>query len=718
MLDQPRRLAFKSPLLLPAFCVLIAIPAAEGSLLAGISLLILLASTVLLQGIRGGIMALSLALLIGGLHFHRISTQTQWTEKLSSHDLITFQGSLIRHNSRSLFVEGLPAPSPSNSSPALLEIKLPYKHPPLVLGREYRFSLKQQPPAPPPNPGEFDSAQWKYRMGISGSWELIHFQETGKGNIRSRILALSDTWTNYLLNRFNKGFPADSTGGEVTKSLVLGAKKEASPQTIDAFRLSGLLHIFAVSGLHVAIIALLFTPILFFLKVRPIPFAVIMGVLLLLYDFSTGLSISANRATLMILLYMGAFACFRQSHPANRLAFTAIALLAWDSRCIFQLSFQLSFAVFAIVVMAVHSAHYLYSFFSIDPFIPPGFYTLKERVLSRLSKGVITTLWVSACSWVTASLILYPHIHYITPYSPVANTLLSPLVPLVMAGGLLCLILGEIPFLGSILFSVTRTLAALLFYGAELAADLPGSTFSLAPPPSPGQLRIYSTYGENYAAVMGHPSILIESGSEASARNIIFPSLKKEGYSPKLLAISHFHKNQAEGMKFLHKREQFQYIIAPPPLAPGSSKYPLPATNMPPVQVNDKFDNGNGGVLTILDNPTGENMFSKSADDTTLILLWEYKNHRVLFLSDAGYNAEQRLKERFPELRADIIIIGESRSDLPVSKEYLHSLQPRLIVHGKKTHPGFFDKDSNTRPVYSLPLSGSLSINLDNTLEL
>ena len=230
-----------------------------------------------------------------------------------------------------------------------------------------------------------------------------------------------------------------------------------------------------------------------------------------------------------------------------------------------------------------------------------------------------------------------------------------------------------------------------------------------SPPPPASQISIYSTYGGNYTAVMGNPAVLVESGSEASARNIIFPALKKEGYAPKTLAISHFHKNQAEGAEFLHKRERFSLIIAPPSNSPGAKKYPFLHGKSPTLYRGMQWVDKNGNTLTLLDCPDSYSPPSKSADDNVLVFLWEQSGQRVLFLSDAGYKTEQRLRLHYPSLQADIVVVGVNISDLPISDEYISSLKPKLVVLANRK---LRSSNGITCDYHSLKEQGFLKINI------
>lgn len=665
MMDGIRSALYRTPLLLPCLAALSAITVADGSLSFCFLLFPALILCFLLQGKKAGLIALALCLTAGSLHYSRVIHQQEATAAWRPGTPVSFSGSVTGTSGKSVFVQGFPE-NEECTKPVKIEISLP-KGISIQTGKKYLFHGIAQPLDKRANPGEFDRASWLKRMGVSASIKAIKASPQGKGNLKSRFLRASQDWNRVLSSRLDKGLPPNSPEAEVLKSLLLGARQEASQETIEPFRRSGLLHIFAVSGLHVGLVALLITPLLSLLRLRPALFACILSLVLFAYDFSTGLSVSANRATLMIIIYVAGWAGNRQSTPANRLALAALVILLLDSQALFQMGFQLSFLVFGSVIAASSSIEKITSRLGADPYIPDILLTRREKLSASLKKNILALLFISFSAWVTASLILIPSTHYVSTYAPLANTLLTIPVTLLMGAGMLCLALGWLPVVGPLLFKITEALSCLLLGTAQFFAGLPGSFVSLTPPPPPGRISIYSLYGSHYSAIAGNPSVLFEAGSTAAARGIITPALFNEGFSPSLLCVSHYHKAQSEGAEYLINTWRIpQYI------SPRTEKKP---------HRNQQWSNGTGGTLTLLDAPATTDRQLGGEDELAWIFLWEYKQKKILFLGDAGFSAEQRLRKHYPDLRANIVVLGTHALDLPISREFLLSLTPEWIVY-------------------------------------
>lgn len=148
--------------------------------------------------------------------------------------------------------------------------------------------------------------------------------------------------------------------------ILLGDKSQFSTEMIQNFRMAGMSHLLAVSGLHVGIIMsiifVIFKPIEWLvLSLTTIPalncrigsptvtyilgnvtrFSVILFTSL--YVFWIGAPPSAVRATLMLSLCLVGWMFRRPASTERCLLFAALLLLAWDPWNITQVGFQLSF---------------------------------------------------------------------------------------------------------------------------------------------------------------------------------------------------------------------------------------------------------------------------------------------------------------------------------------------------------------------------------------
>lgn len=144
-------------------------------------------------------------------------------------------------------------------------------------------------------------------------------------------------------------------GAALAAALITGSKDMIDEGTNDYFVNSGSIHVLAVSGLHVGIIALL----VLFIKKRLFPnwkmYSVKSGLLLFLALFLfaeiSGGAPPVKRAIVMALIYYLGRLTSRKSHPLNMLAVSALYFMIVNPMIIYSVSFQLSYlAVLGIVL--------------------------------------------------------------------------------------------------------------------------------------------------------------------------------------------------------------------------------------------------------------------------------------------------------------------------------------------------------------------------------
>jgi ComEC/Rec2-related protein len=162
---------------------------------------------------------------------------------------------------------------------------------------------------------------------------------------------------------------AESLGLAIVKSGVNGSTTAFLLATIagddlyldpwlrDGFRANGLAHILALSGLHVGIIVLLVSLVLYPLKCLPRGWYVFYPLLILAvftYAVVVGMTPSVARAMVMAVIFMLAKMSNHRPAPANSLCVTIVLWLVINPFWLFSPGFQLSiFAVIAILSCGV-----------------------------------------------------------------------------------------------------------------------------------------------------------------------------------------------------------------------------------------------------------------------------------------------------------------------------------------------------------------------------
>jgi competence protein ComEC len=191
-------------------------------------------------------------------------------------------------------------------------------------------------------PNNFNFSKYLSRRNVASRLIINTYVETTDGYNLSR--KIEDKIDNSSLSDLSKG---------LFKALVLGRKEGLPDELLDSFSDSGIMHLLALSGLHIGIL----TIILMFL-LKPIKLlrrgklirSIMVVLLLWNYAYITGFSPSIIRATIMFSIIVIGHGMRREVNIFNSLAIAALVLLIINPNFLFDVGFQLSFsAVIGIV---------------------------------------------------------------------------------------------------------------------------------------------------------------------------------------------------------------------------------------------------------------------------------------------------------------------------------------------------------------------------------
>lgn len=213
---------------------------------------------------------------------------------------------------------------------------------------------------PPQNPGEFDYRRFLeiHNVYRQCSVDKAHWMPLNR-NSGNFIMRSSCDLRDRLLNVMRSANIKDDEFA-VGAALMLGYSDKLDAEILAAYSGTGALHVLSVSGLHVAIVYIVFNWLLFFLdKVRRgnIIKAVILILLLWFYSALTGLSPSVLRAAAMFSFIIIAKTFDRHTNIYNTLAASAFVLLAFNPFLIMDVGFQLSYIAVAGIVFIQPKVH-------------------------------------------------------------------------------------------------------------------------------------------------------------------------------------------------------------------------------------------------------------------------------------------------------------------------------------------------------------------------
>lgn len=138
----------------------------------------------------------------------------------------------------------------------------------------------------------------------------------------------------------------------VARALLRGDTDEMG-EAIDFYRLSGIAHVFAVSGMHVGLVFAAFTMIFKPIRVRKIYKSLAISCLLFVYAYLCGMTASSVRAAVMCSVAALVGSVGEKKDRVNAIAFAFIVVLVLNPFDLFRAGFVLSFAVsFAIILFS------------------------------------------------------------------------------------------------------------------------------------------------------------------------------------------------------------------------------------------------------------------------------------------------------------------------------------------------------------------------------
>ncbi|MDE7153001.1 MAG: ComEC/Rec2 family competence protein [Muribaculaceae bacterium] len=240
-------------------------------------------------------------------------------------------------------------------------------------------------------------------------------------------------------------------------AALLGEGEWVSDSDRKLYAATGMSHILALSGAHVAII-------LSMLMIALVPFSamrlhrtrsLIIMVLLWCYVVMTGGAASVTRAVIMSSMLLGARMIGRPYSGMNALCMVAILILLFTPDALFQPGFQLSFIAVASIALLS------------EP--------LNPLPKSRWRKPLMWIITPVAATLGTLGPMLY-HFHLFPIYFIITSPVATLLLTLVLAGGIILIACGLANIPSTPVTGITDTLFDITHHYLGIAETLPEST--------------------------------------------------------------------------------------------------------------------------------------------------------------------------------------------------------------------------------------------------
>lgn len=577
-------------------------------------------------------------------------------------------------------------------------------HTPLPDAGTYEIAGRLRLARAPTNPGQFDSAAYALRQGFVAEVDVrtVRLVEVDPLPLKTWLLQAAERSRTWIEQQLAAGIEDDEQVLALVSGMVLGVTDETSAELQRPFRNSGTLHVFSVSGFHVALISGIGWAFLHFLGVRRSVALMILVPGVFAYAFITGWRPAAARAAIMISVVLAAAILDRKSRIQNSLGAAVLILLAADTHPLFTAGFQLSFGVLlAIALLGVPLLGLCRPWTGLDPFLPVQVASWRQQKWSWLKTWVAGSMCTSLAATAGSLPLTLWHFGLVTPVAIVANCLLILLASFVLAIACVSLLLAVL-HLGNLVVITNNAnwlFARLMYLGAAFFADLPGAWFAwqtshATSDPEAAQVTVcHLPYGEAAIHLQdGQDHWLIDSGTRRSFGRVVQPLLQLRGTeSLGGLVLTHSDIDHVGGAvrAFTEHECRLAYLSVLEPWSHESGisgiKRFLAAQGDAPDRVRflsngDSLRLGRQSQASVL-YPSPKDRHDR-ADDRALVLLVDFHGFLLLFCNDSGFIAEKKILERnlLKTLRCDVLIRNQHAADWSALPEFLLATRPRIII--------------------------------------
>ena len=232
----------------------------------------------------------------------------------------------------------------------------------ISVGDKWQFTIRLKPPRNFANPGGFNYSGWLLQKKILS---------TGYIRSRSEIKLIESSSFSYPVQRIrqvirNKFLAADiDTHVEpFLRALVIGDRSDMKTDDWAVLKNTGTVHLMAISGLHIGLIAGLvffitrigWSAIPYFALRFAAPRAAAISAWLaaFLYSALAGFSLPTQRALIMLSIILLSLVFKKSIRPGTVLGVAALLVLVMDSFAVLSVSFWLSFGAVALIYYFIH----------------------------------------------------------------------------------------------------------------------------------------------------------------------------------------------------------------------------------------------------------------------------------------------------------------------------------------------------------------------------
>ncbi|MCR4837366.1 MAG: DNA internalization-related competence protein ComEC/Rec2 [Eubacterium sp.] len=302
----------------------------------------------------------------------------------------------------------------------------------LQVGDRVRIAGTPEPVPKATDPGAFDSAEYYESEGIR--WQIRAEEE--------QLLGKQDSWSISFLSGIREScrehvyalLPEKEAG--VLTAMLLGERSGVDRELKELYRQSGIAHILAISGLHVSLIGVALMWLLRFLHLSRRKASILTILLLLLYGALTGFSPATLRAVIMLSAVNLGGALQRTADPATSMGTSLFLILMIQPYRITSTGMLMSF----LAVFGVLASGEMYRVI----FGKERFLFLPLRFRSGFKKLLHAGLFAAMLQCFMQPLLLREYFA-VSPYAPLLNLIVIPLLTVAVACGALGVLISFLP---------------------------------------------------------------------------------------------------------------------------------------------------------------------------------------------------------------------------------------------------------------------------------
>ncbi len=608
----------------------------------------------------------------------------------------------------------------------------------IEVGNKFRITGTLQKGRGERNPGEFDYQKYLEAKGISGLVNCYSADEINISNSESGFNKNIIFKTRRTIDRKIKELHL-TTSAALLKGLLLADKGDVDFETREMFVNSGVIHVLAVSGLHVGFIVLIFLFLFTRLNIYLRYVFTILG--LILFLIITNSPPSVFRASIMAIIVIISLLSNRSYNTINALAFAALILLIINPSEIFNPGFQLSFSAVLSIVIIYPKIKSILDDFSINKYF----------------KGILLFVGVSLSAQIGTLPFTLIYFNKLSVISLFANLIVIPLIGIIVGIGIFTLAVSFVwPWLAMVYASANDFFTLLLFRFVKYTGSLdfsfvPIFKFSIIDGIIFYLVFVFSFYywkslksvvgklvfiilmianfylfisfdnseflpdgklsvviidiGQGDGILIKFPNskiALIDAGNATpyfdNGKSVISPLLKRLGIEKVDYGfVSHVDSDHYKGYYSLIKEGFIKRIIKPE----------IDSTLQRDI-VFEKFIKENdieiecyskstlsiaNARLYILNDATDHKYNSLNVNDRSGIIKLVHGNNEILFVGDAGIKTEKLLVNDYGEfLQSDILKAGHHGSKTSSSELFLDYVKPNSVlisagIANKFNHP-------------------------------